>query len=243
MNITLCSSFRTSYDYLRRYYQQALALRDRLQARGDALRFVWGEGDSVDGTLTLLRIMAGELGNVRIVDCTHGGPAFGSVVNAARFKQLAYVAKRIWAAIPADTDVMVWVESDLVWDAATMVSLIDHCTPYPGSSIEPYPAISPMVFLQRAGWRKDSFYDTFAAVGLDGQHFDHHAPYHASYDPSRPFQVRSMGSCMAMRGEIARRITFDDNTIFPDICRQITFGGSGDAQGVYIDPGLSVYHQ
>lgn len=234
MNITVCSAFRSSYDYLRRYYQQALALRDRLQARGDSLRFIWGEGDSVDGTLTILRIMAGELGNVRIVDCVHGGPAFGSVVNAARFKQLAHVAKCVWSAIPVDTDVMVWVESDLIWDASTMAILIDR--------VAEYGAISPMVMLERKGWPKETFYDTFAAVGLDGQHFDHHAPYHASYDPDRPFAVRSMGSCMAMRGEIARRIVFDDNTIFPEICRQIAFGGNGDAQGVYIDPSLCVYH-
>jgi hypothetical protein len=157
------------------------------------------------------------------------------VVNAARFKQLAHVASRVWAAIPADSEIVVYVESDLIWDAATMTILIDQ--------VAEYGAICPMVYLERKGWRKDSFYDTWAAVGLDGQHFEHYAPYHASYDPNRPFQVRSMGSCMAMRGEIARRIVFDDSTIFPDICRQIVFGGNGDSQGVYIDPLLSVYHQ
>lgn len=229
MNITLCSSFRTSCDYLRRYYQQAKALRHRLQTRGDTLRFVWGEGDSRDGTLTLLRLMATELGDARIVDCEHGGAAWGSVVNAARFKQLAYVASRVWAAIPADSDVMVWVESDLIWDAATMTSLIGQ--------VAQYGAISPMVLLERKGWPKGSFYDTFC-FRLDGQHFEHHPPYHTGYNPDQPFRVDSAGSCMAMRGDIAQRITFDDSTIFPDICRQIAAGGSA----VYVDPGLAVYH-
>jgi len=229
MNITLCSAFRSSYDYLRRYYQQALSLRDRLQARGDALRFVWGEGDSVDGTLTILRIMAGELGIAQIVDCAHGGPAFGSVVNMERFRQLAYVASRVWAAIPADSDVVVWVESDLIWDASTMSSLIDRVTEYG--------AISPMVYLERKGWKRWSFYDTFCFV-LNGQHFEHHPPYHAGYHPDQPFRVDSAGSCMAIRGDIAKRITFDDNTLFPEISRQISLSGSA----VYVDPGLCVYH-
>jgi hypothetical protein len=229
MNITLCSSFRTSGDALRRYYQQAQALRYHLQARGDTLHFVWGEGDSRDGTLTLLKVMATELGNAQIVDCAHGGPAFGSVVNAARFKQLAYVASRVWAAIPADSDVVVWVESDLIWDAATMTNLIDQ--------VAEYGAISPMVLLARKGWSTEALYDTWA-FRLNGEHFEHHPPYHTGYNPDQPFRVDSAGSCMAMRGDIAQRITFDDNTLFSEISRQISFGGSA----VYVDPGLAVRH-
>lgn len=174
--------------------------------------------------------MAAELGDAQIVDCTHGGAAYGSVVKAERFRQLAHVASRVWAAIPTDTDVMVWVESDLIWEPITLIRLVGR--------VAEYGAISPMVFLRRAGWGKESFYDTYAAVGLNGQHFSHHAPYHADYNPDEPFRVASMGSCMAMRGDIARRITFDDNTIFPDICRQIAAGG----YGVYVDPSLCVYH-
>jgi len=229
MIFSLCSAFRTSTDYLQRYFQQAKALRDHLADRGDTLRFVWGEGDSADGTLTLLRLMATELGNAQIVDCRHGGPVFGSVVNGERFKQLAYVARCVWAAIPADTDVMVWVESDLIWDAVTLTQLIDR--------VAEYGAISPMVFLERKDWKRWSFYDTFAFV-LNGQHFDHCPPYHAGYDPDKPFRVDSAGSCMAMRGAIARRIIFYEQTLFPDICRQIAAGRGS----VWVDPQLCCYH-
>ena len=230
-SVCLCSAFRDAVPYLDRYLEQTTELYRTLDARGHNLHCVWGEGDSTDETAERLAWAAAYARwPITVVDCTHGGPAFGSIESAQRFRQLAHVGRCIWAAIPADSDAVVYVESDLIWDAATLLALLDR--------LIDYPAICPMVFLRRAGWHENSFYDTFAAVGLNGRHFTHHPPYHAEYVPDRPFPVASMGSCMALRGAIARRIIFDDSTIFPDICRQIAAGGDG----VYIDPGLCIYH-
>lgn len=189
---------------------------------------VWGEGDSTDDTRARLTHDS-RIWPATIVDCTHGGQEFGSVERTERFRQLAHVGRCIWAAIPADADVVVYVESDLIWDAQTIISLIDRLTDYP--------AISPMVLLDRKGWAKNAFYDTWGAIGLNGRHFEHHPPYNAGYKPDEPFPVSSMGSCMAMRGDIARRIVVDDR-VFQGISAQIWMMG----ERVWIDPKLIIKH-
>lgn len=227
-NICLCSAFRDSVPYLDRYLGQVTELYRLLTQRGDRLHCVWGEGDSEDGTYRELSA-TWYAWDTTIVDCTHGGKSYDSVVREERFRQLAHVGRCIFAAIPADSDVVVYVESDIAWDAKTMMGLIDR--------LSEYPAISPMILLQRGGWASNSFYDTYV-FRKDGRQFGHHPPYHSCYRPDRPFPVDSAGSCMAMRGEIARRLIFDEQTIFPDLCRQIYAGGAS----VWVDPRLCVIH-
>lgn len=229
MNVTLCSVFRDSTPYLERYIDQVWGLWEILDAR-DKFCCVWGEGDSTDDTLFQLR-HGQRLWPVEIVDCTHGGEKFGSVANPERFRQLAHVGKQIFAAIPAHADVVVYVESDLIWEPATLLALIDRV------ASGAYPASSPMVFLQRDGWAADAWYDTWGAIGLNGRHFTHHPPYNAGYTPEKPFPVSSMGSCMAMRGDIARRIVVDDR-LFQGISAQIWMMG----ESVWIDPKLTCLH-
>lgn len=231
MNVTLCSAFRNSVQngHLDRYIEQMWALHGALDERGDVLHCVWGEGDSDDDTRSQL---AGGLyaWGFALVDCTHGGQEFGSVERAERFRQLAHVGRCIWAAIPAAADVVVYVESDLIWEPATMIGLIDR--------LETYPAISPMIMLDRKGWPPGSFYDTFI-FRKNGRHFGHHPPYHACYVPDKPFMVDSAGSAMAFRGDIARRIVFGEDTIFLGICQQVYEMG----YSVWIDPQAFLFHQ
>ncbi|TXH52999.1 MAG: hypothetical protein E6Q97_14330 [Desulfurellales bacterium] len=236
MKVVLCSAFRDACGYLDGYLEQMTGLHLALAAPprppGDRLHCVWGEGDSTDDTLGRLTwAYTYARWAITIVDCTHGGPRFGSVVNAERFRQLAHVGKQIFAAIPDDADVVVYVESDLVWEPATLLALIERV------ASGGYAVISPMVFLQREGWPADSFYDTFAFRAED-RHFAHYRPYHAVYRTGEPFQVDSAGSCLVMRGEIARSLHFDEQTIFPDLCRQIRASGNS----IWVDPGCGVYH-
>lgn len=231
MNITLCSAFRDSVisGHLERYIEQVWAFHGALDERGDALYCVWGEGDSIDGTRA--QLAGGLYGwEFALVDCTHGGKAYGSIENADRFRQLAHVGRCIWAAIPADSDVVVYCESDLVWEPATLLTLIDQ--------VAPYSAISPMVMLDRAGWPSNAFYDRWGAIGLNGRHFDHLPPYNAGYKSDEPFPVSSMGSCMAMRGDLARRLTIDER-LFQGISAQIWMMG----ERVWIDPRLTIKHR
>lgn len=232
MNVTLCSAFRDSTAYLQPYFAQVNALDHALHEQGHRLSFVWGEGDSTDDTKATLLATCYRFRAV-VVDCTHGGPKFGSVINAQRFRQLAHVGKRIFAAIPADADVVAWVESDLVWEPTTLLALIERVVS--GG----YAVMAPMVFLRRDGWPVDppAFYDVFA-YRADGRHFAHQPPYHAAYVADQPFPVDSVGSCVVMRGEIARELIFDEQTVFPDLCGQIRASGNA----IYVDPTVACYH-
>lgn len=234
MNITLCSAFRNGKEYMDIYFPQIRELNQALDGRGDTLYLVMGEGDSTDGTLIqmsdwLSTLYFEDYIDSEIVDVSHGGPEFGSVADPERFKQLAYVWGRIWQCLPADSDVVLYVESDLIWDAGTMVKLIDH--------LAEYPAVSPAILLHRAGYDELSWYDVWA-FRINGQRFAHQPPYHPLYDPDKPFRVDSAGSVMAMRGELARRLKWDDS-VWPGVCSQIY--ALGDE--IVCDPKLLVYHQ
>src|SRR5882672_3947682 len=136
-----------------------------------------------------------------IVDTSHGGPEYGSVVDAQRFKQLAHVGNCIWKAIPDDANAVVFVEADLIWTTATMTALIKR--------LKEFSAVSPMILLQREGYPERAFWDTWA-FRRDGRHFSQNYPYHREYDPHRPFRVDSAGSCMAMHGVLARQLIWDE---------------------------------
>lgn len=206
MNITLASCFVNSTPYLPRYFAQVVALHDALAERGDRLTCLWGEGDSTDETRRTLEAMRWRL-NSTVIDVTHGGPIFGSVVREERFRQLAGVGRKMWAAIPADCDVFLWVESDLIWSVPTALGLIDLVdrSVYEGMLIEPHvplvdggdiQAVAPPIHLQRFGWRSGSWYDTFGFKAA-GQHFEHRPPYHPAIREGRLLEMETVGSMAA----------------------------------------------
>ena len=227
MNITLASCFRNSTPYLQRYFRQCDALDTALYHAGHKLSFIWGEGDSTDGTLKMLHAARWRF-KVVIVDCTHGGELFPSVVNAERFRQLAFVGRQIFASIPVDTDVVVYVESDLIWQPETMLGLIEHVKPpepivddpilpyaVPGSLV----AVAPPIILQRQGWQRGTWYDTHAFVA-DGVHFEHRPPWHARNDgTSTMIQLETAGSCLAMRAGYARAAQMNERVLM-GLCEQ-----------------------
>lgn len=191
---------------------------------------VWGEGDSIDDTLVSLK-HATRTYPAKIVDCAHGGGAYGSVVKAERFRQLAHVGNTIWAAIPADADVVVYVESDLIWQAETIMRLIDNV------ATGGLDAVVPKIILRRAGWPAHTFYDRWA-YRYRGQHFSHHRPYFQGYKADQLTRIDSAGSCMAIRGELARKVNFPDDDVFVGLSRQIHEQGCS----LWFDPALAVTH-
>lgn len=229
MNVTLISCFRNAENYLWRYLGQIDHLTDCIEERGDNLDLIWGEGDSTDSTLEQLCRAIQRFGiRAQIVDCTHGGQQWPSVVSPERFEQLGYVGRCMWAHIPQDANAVVYCESDLIWPVDTILRIVDQ--------LQDYPAISPMVYLRRQGWPPEAWYDTWAAR-IGKRHFRHDIPYITEFDPDKPFRVDSMGSCMAIRGDLARQLVWDED-VFVGICRQIyQLGGS-----VWIDPKTSVFH-
>jgi len=224
MNVTLCSSFRNSCEYLQRYFAQIHALDTALHDRGHTLRFVWGEGDSTDDTLKTLQAATYRF-KAAITDCTHGGPAFGSIESQQRFQQLAYVGNQIWAAIPDDTDAVIYVESDLIWEPETMVGLLEMLTVYP--------AVAPMILDSPP---KVTYYDTWGSR-CSGLRFTKRPPYHPDIVAGQMLKLDSAGSCIALRWKLAQWLHFPEDC-FVGFCRELHKQGGE----LWLDPSLICYH-
>ena len=227
MNVTLCSAFRNANTYIQRYFDQIQKLGWLLRERGDCLRLIVAEGDSTDRTAESV-FWAMHHFDGEIVTVNHGGPDYGSVVNAERFANIAKVCNAIWERVPQDADAVIFVESDLIWEPATMLALLDD--------LAHVPAVSPMVMMTNG-----AFYDVWA-FRKNGWHFRHYAPYWDDdfpyVDMSRPVQLDSAGSCMAIRGPLARQLCWPAADVFVGLCRRIYELGDS----VWLDPKLSVTH-
>jgi hypothetical protein len=234
MIITICSAFRQATGHLSRYFAQVEALQKLLTQRGDLLNLVLGYGDSTDGTAEWLFDYCSYSIGAHLINCHHNGPRWASVEHPDRFKQLAYVANKIWANIPPDADVVVFLDGDLIWEAATLLALIDHTGTYP--------AVAPMV-MHLPGYERYGpghipyFYDCYA-FRRNGVRFTNRPPYHADVPGATMLQLDSAGACMAMRGDLARAVRFPETDVIVGMCRQIYERGDS----VFMDCRLRVYH-
>ncbi len=192
MKAVLASTFRDATGYLARYLDQAYALRDALEARGDSLGFVWGENDSIDDTRDQLKQQSGD---VTVVDCSTGAPYYRSAeVHAERWANVASYCNATLDAVP-DCDVLLWVESDLHWDAVTLLELADQAVL---GAVVAAPVYSG-----------DTFYDIYT-TRLDGERFT--PPRGAGL-----VRVDSCAGCIAIRGDLVPRARFA-----PDCCSSFT---------------------
>lgn len=223
MNVTLCSIFRNAESYLDRYFEQVEHLRTCLLTKGHLLDCIWGEGDSTDGTLDAL--LFGSSIRATVVNVAHGGPEVGSIVDMQRFKQLSYACNLVWAQIPEDSDIVIWCESDLIWDAATMLELI--------KDLHFYDCVAPMIMEISTG----GFYDVWA-FRRNGQHFTKQAPYYPTLPHYGLMEMNSVGSCVAMDARIARQVNFPPDDVIVGMCRAVRSLGSN----IYLDGSLKVFH-
>lgn len=192
MNIVVASAFRNSTSYLWRYFQQVEGLQNILGEQGHTLRVVAGEGDSRDHTLRAL-VECRTL-NIQIVDTTHKGPVFGSTEHPERLKTLSKVGNQLFESVRKTDDILVYVESDLVWIPSVMAELVRRA-----STIEAgFDVFSPMIF---AG---PHFYDIWG-FRKDGLRFGPFPPFHPCINGQPLVEVDSSGSCLVMSGEIARK--------------------------------------
>jgi hypothetical protein len=226
--VTIVSCFRNATTYIPRYFDQVNALAVALAKRGDKLTLVLGYGDSTDDTELVLNEEAMFSMGAILIDVSHGGKHYGSVVNAQRFKQLAYVGNKLWAAIPADADVAILVESDLIWDTSTLIRLIDD--------LEQVPAVAPMIMHLLPPNR---FYDRWAFV-KDSINFTNEPPYHVDLltHRDRLLKLDSAGSVLAMHGDLARGLHWPEQDVVVGLCRGIYAAGGS----VWLDRELTVYH-
>ena len=202
MNIVFGSAFRNATGQIGRYFDQVADFAAHMGPL-HTVRVIAAEGDSTDASWEMLR--AEKRFDVEIVEASHGGPMFGSVVDEQRFEQLSMVGNRIFGHVRPEDDALIYVESDLLWDSETIHQLLI-------SAMEQrFDVVAPVVMA--AGPR---FYDTFVFRDLDGRCFSSNDQYR-----NRGFlEVSSAGSCLAMRGEVARAIRIPGNEVLVGWCAE-----------------------
>lgn len=228
MNVALGSMFRNSKNYLDRYFSQVRGLQDALRQRGDSLRLILAEADSDDGTDVEILKHSGEF-NMTLVCRDNGSPWFGSVDHPDRWRAISYVCDGILEQVKSTDDLFLYVESDLIWERETMLALLDDLCKI---GVD---ACATMCFHNS---NKAIFYDVWGHR-KDGQRFHSSpAPYHPGVNGILT-QIDSAGSCIAMKGLVARNARFvpPENGIV---------GFCGDIRGrgwkLWLDPQLAVYH-
>lgn len=223
MHVLLTSIVRNGAGYLDRYIKQTDALREQLHAMAWPLTVAVCEGDSTDHTDALLLEYA-HTRNLHVYNYNHGGPAFGSVDNAVRWRNIARTWNYLFNQIAEiHFHALIYVEADLVWQPHTMIRLLRH--------LDKVPAVAPMSMLGHA------FYDTWGYRAC-GRHFTAWPPYHPGLIDNRGelFRIESAGSCKVMRGEIARQCRFSETDAM--------LGHDIYAKGysLWLDPTVSVHH-
>lgn len=207
MGVTVASIFRDSTDYLDRYFTQIDELEHAL---GAYVRLCIAEGDSTDGTHNALYRHTHERGHDdTLLKIDHGGPKYGSVDVPERWAQIAYVCNSVMDCLEPSGPV-IYVESDLVWHAPTMLRLLEDL-----GTVE---AVAPM------SMKDGHFYDIWGHRGLDGERFTYAPPFHQSLNqPDDLIEIGSAGSCVVMRPEIAKIARFGENDCIVGLGRDIRF--------------------
>lgn len=206
MNVALGSAFRNSQYSLKRYFKQVKALVDFVGDR-HRLRLMAAEGDSTDHTklcLSQTKVLP-----IEIVDVTHHGPVFGSTEAPDRLATLSRMWNILLNHVRETDDIFLYVESDLLWDATTLGSLIDRAAAWEDG----FDVFAPLVF---AG---ENFYDVWG-FRKDGARFGPFPPYHSGLN-GRHTEVDSVGSCMAMRGNVARKCRIRNDYAIVGWCEDV----------------------
>jgi hypothetical protein len=202
MRLVVASLWRNSAQRVCRYFEQVKSLKAHL-GPNHSVRLIAVEGDSTDDTFMALKTtgVARSI-DLSIVKCNHGGPVYGSTESPARMKALSKVLNAAFEACCEEDEVFVYVESDLVWDAHTVGSLADMAL----RRDEGFDIFAPLIF---AG---QHFYDVWA-FRRNGARFGPFAPYCHELKGGL-LELDSAGSCLAMRGEVARSCRArDDNAL------------------------------
>jgi len=235
MKIAFVSAFRNCAQHVPRYFQQVAGLYFLLDERGHRPYLLIGEGDSDDHTPAMLLSGMQKLGLAgKILDVSHGGPSFGSIINTQRFAQLAAVYNTLWTHIPDDAGAVVFVEGDLIWQPAVMAEMVDR--------LDRFPAVAAMVFhapgctLYGRDPNVRWFYDRWG-FAAQGEHFTNAPPYHPSVN-GKPVALDSAGSCVVMREGVARRVHFPAENMVQGMTQMLAANGTP----VWLQPDLIVEH-
>jgi hypothetical protein len=226
VNIVVGSAFRNSAYRLRGYFDRVLALA-RHAGPEHTVTVIAAEGDSTDGTRAALCGWRSPQVSLHIVPCDHGGRWFGSTEEKDRMVALSSVGNAIFDAVPETADVLVYVESDLIWDAHTIGTLIDMAL----RQEEDFDVLAPLVF---AG---ECFYDVWGFRDLTGARFGPFKPYSSQLRAGLT-EVSSVGSCLVMRGAVARSVRIRNDYCLVGWCEEARALG----YRIGVHPGLRIAH-
>ncbi len=227
MRVAIGSAFRNaSGRHIKTYTKQVYALADMASPLGWTVRIIAAEGDSETAARRQLEANLRGSNQVpaQLVDASHGGPVFGSTEDPARFEALTKVGNTILGAVRETDDVLLYVESDLLWEPATMISLIQRLS-------DDVKVVAPLVF---AG---DMFYDVFA-FRKDGERFYGLPPYHKGLKSEGLTEVDSVGSCLAINGLIARQFRMPPGGVLVGWCDAVRKAG----HKIWVDANLRINH-
>lgn len=224
MKICIVSAFRNAVQYIERYCEQMDDLQKLLVKDGRRLHLLLGYGDSTDGTAETLFDECSNRFDAHLLDVSHGGHHFGSVVHSERFRQLASVGNQLWRQIPEDAEIVGLVESDLIWSGKDLYSLI--------LEVRFNCLVSPLT--KHLDGR---FYDTWA-YRMNGKNFYNEPPYHPGLNKQRYYAMDSVGSVFFMQGELARRLQWPEKDVVVGFCRLAREAGAS----ILLDTDVEVYH-
>jgi hypothetical protein len=208
VNVVFGSAFRNS-EHSVRYYMKRI--RSYINATPEHnVRVIAVEGDSTDGTRLELARSRDDV-SLDLHTCNHGQRVFGSTEEPDRLKALSMVGNAILSGVTPQDDVLVYIESDLMWEASTINILVAAAA----SRFHGFDVFAPMIMAGRA------FYDIWG-FRKAGVRFGPFFPYHGLLDHSKPVdEVDSVGSCLVMRGEIARQCRILNDYCLVGLCEDI----------------------
>lgn len=202
ISVAVGSAFRNcAGPQIRNYFRQVAALRNHLGPEF-RLRVIAAEGDSTDSTREeLVRASQDYSLAIDLIDASHGQRVFASTEESDRMVALSKVGNCILSGVNQDDHVLVYVESDLIWDRMTMRALINLVLIDPKLDV-----VAPMPFAGAA------FYDIWA-FRKDGTRFSPFSPYHSKLRSVGMTEVDSVGSCLVMKADVARQVRMKDGAI------------------------------
>lgn len=229
MNLAIASAFRnsSSRNHLTRWLTQVAALQTRLNMDGHRLRAIAVEGDSTDDTRA--QLLAGAARHsiaLTLLTCDLGTPHFPSTEDPVRLSGLSRVLNTAMEATWPDDDAVLYVESDLIWYAGTILALVSVM-----ACNEHIDILAPLVF---AG---PNFYDVWG-FRKDGERFSPFPPYHACLVDAFCTPVDSVGSCLLMRGQVANHVRVTNDQALVGWCASAREKG----YTIYVNPALRVDH-
>jgi hypothetical protein len=229
VNIAVGSAFRNFSARVQPYFERVADLQTHA-GKDHTVRVIAVEGDSRDDTRGRLDAYASYYRvPTQVVTCNHGQREFGSTEDVDRMVALSRVGNAIFNAVAPTDDVLLYVEADLLWDAHTAGSLIDLAL----RREDGFDVVAPMIMCAPT-----IFYDVWGFRVTRDERFAPFKPYHPSLMKDALNSVYSVGSCLAMRGEVARDVRIENDYCLVGWCERARERG----YAIAVHTGFEVFH-